>query len=216
MPGPLSPGEASDLLAPLVRYSHIALAVSGGPDSLALLHVVARWRAEASGAPRVTVLTVDHGLRAGSRAEALMVGRAAADRGLQHDILGWSRPEGATGGLQAGARQARYDLMAGYCYAHDIEALVTAHHLDDQAETFLMRLKRGSGLDGLAAIPERGHWAAISLFRPLLGVAKARLAATVAEAGLDFAVDPSNDDRRFERVRVRASRDAFARTRPRA
>jgi tRNA(Ile)-lysidine synthase len=138
-----------------------------------------------------------------------MVGRVATDHGFPHAILDWSRPVGAAGGLQAQARHARYDLMAGYCHAPGIEALVTAHHLDDQAETFLMRLKRGSGLDGLAAIPERGEWAGIVLLRPLLGVSKARLAATLAEAGLEFAVDPSNADRRFERVRMRASQDAF-------
>ena len=100
--------------------------------------------------------------------------------------------------------------MAAYCHAHDIPALVTAHHLDDQAETFLMRLKRGSGLDGLAAIPERGAWAGIAVLRPLLDVEKARLVATLQEAGASFVCDPSNRDPRFERARVRRSRDALS------
>ena len=100
--------------------------------------------------------------------------------------------ESGAASLQARARAARYDLMAAYCHAHDIPALVTAHHLDDQAETFLMRLKRGSGLDGLAAIPERGAWAGIAVLRPLLDVPKARLVATLREAGMRFVSDPSN------------------------
>jgi tRNA(Ile)-lysidine synthase len=112
--------------------------------------------------------------------------------------------------LQERAREARYDLMAAYCHAHDIPALVTAHHLDDQAETFLMRLKRGSGLDGLAAIPEESAWSGIAVLRPLLDVPKARLAATLAAADLGWAEDPSNRDERFERARVRASHEALA------
>ena len=85
--------------------------------------------------------------------------------------------------MQERAREARYDLMAAYCHAHDIPALVTAHHLDDQAETFLMRLKRGSGLDGLAAIPEESVWSGIAVLRPLLDMPKARLAATLDRGG---------------------------------
>lgn len=211
MAAPLSARDAANLLHLLRGYSHLALAVSGGPDSLALLHLAARWRLEASDRPRLTVLTVDHGLRAGSREEAVMVERVAEAHGLPHAILDWSNAACAAGGLQARARQARYDLMAGYCHAHGIEAIVTAHHLDDQAETFLMRLARGSGLDGLAAIPERGTWAGIALLRPLLSVTKARLAASLDAAGLAYAIDPSNEDPRFERARVRANRDSFAR-----
>jgi tRNA(Ile)-lysidine synthase len=100
--------------------------------------------------------------------------------------------------------------MAAYCHANDIPALVTAHHLDDQAETFLMRLKRGSGLDGLAAIPERGEWAGIVLLRPLLDVPKARLIATLSEKSIGFVSDPSNADHRFERARVRGGGESLA------
>jgi tRNA(Ile)-lysidine synthase len=202
--------EACAGFAPLAAYGRIALAVSGGPDSVALAYLVARWRAERGETPDVTLLTVDHDLRPGSREEALFVARIAKSLGLPHAILTWSHGGSATSGLQTKARAARYDLMAAYCHAHDIEALVTAHHLDDQAETFLMRLKRGSGLDGLAAIPEASVWGGVPVLRPLLEVPKARLAATLNDAGITFVEDPSNADLRFERARMRANGDALA------
>ncbi len=208
---PITLSEAQALLAPLMRFPSVALAVSGGPDSLALMHLAARWRAELAQGPRLSVLTVDHGLRAGSRDEAELVGRMASALGFSHAILTWEKQEPHSASLQAQARAARYDLMAAYCHEHDIAALVTAHHLDDQAETFLMRLKRGSGLDGLAAIPERGAWAGIAILRPLLDVPKARLVATLEAAGIDFVSDPSNADPRFERARVRGSAEALER-----
>lgn len=208
---PITLSEAQALLAPLTRLLHVALAVSGGPDSLALMRLAARWRA-ALGLPlKLSVLTVDHGLRPGARAEAELVGRMASELGLPHAILTWEGKEPQPRGLQARARAARYDLMAAYCHAHDIPAIVTAHHLDDQAETFLMRLKRGSGLDGLGAIPERSEWAGIAILRPLLDVPKARLVATLDEENIAFVSDPSNEDPRFERARVRGSTDALER-----
>jgi tRNA(Ile)-lysidine synthase len=206
---PISIPEASELLDPLKGFPRVALAVSGGPDSLALMHLAAWWRTEPSG-PLLSVLTVDHGLRRSSRAEALMVARMAASLALPHTILTWKAADAHGTSLQAKARTARYDLMAEHCQANDIPALVTAHHLDDQAETFLMRLKRGSGLDGLAAIPERGAWGGIVLLRPLLDMPKARLIATLAEKGIGFVSDPSNADERFERARVRGSAEAVA------
>ena len=177
---------------------------------MALLHLMAEWRAEGEVKPDVTVLTVDHGLRAESREEAAMVARMAERLGLDHAILTWTEGARQSGGLQERAREARYDLMAAYCHAHDIPALVTAHHLDDQAETFLMRLKRGSGLDGLAAIPEKSVWSGIAVLRPLLDMPKARLAATLTTAGLGWAEDPSNRDERFERARMRTDSEALA------
>jgi tRNA(Ile)-lysidine synthase len=211
---PVTPEEAAALLAPLAQYTHVALAVSGGPDSLALLHlasrVAARWREERGGGPDLTVLTVDHALRQGSRAEAEMVARASADLGLPHAILTWEHGDAADTGVQEKARAARYHLMTAYAHAHGIQAIVTAHHLDDQAETFLMRLKRGSGLDGLAAIPERSTWDGVTILRPLLDVPKARLVATLEEQGIAYASDPSNADPRFERARMRAATDALA------
>ncbi len=207
---PIACSEAEEFFAPLARLPRIALAVSGGPDSLALMQLVARWREARDRGPELSVLTVDHGLRPGSREEAELVGRAASALGLHHAIVHWDKEQRPTTRLQAQARVARYDLMAAYCHAHDIPALVTAHHLDDQAETFLMRLKRGSGLDGLAAIPEEGSWAGIAILRPLLDVPKARLVATLNEAGLPFLSDPSNADPRFERARMRQRSDALS------
>jgi tRNA(Ile)-lysidine synthase len=207
---PIARSEAETFLAPLARFPRIALAVSGGPDSLALMHLAAQWRDVRGTGPALSVLTVDHGLRPGSREEAETVGRAASALGLPHATLHWEKEGNPSTRLQASARTARYNLMASYCHAHDIPALVTAHHLDDQAETFLMRLKRGSGLDGLAAIPETGSWAGIAILRPLLDVPKGRLAATLDAAGLAFLSDPSNADPRFERVRLRQRSDALS------
>jgi tRNA(Ile)-lysidine synthase len=205
---PVTRDEADTLFAPLLRFPRVALAVSGGPDSLALLHLLAQWRAARSDGPELVVLTVDHGLRPQSRDEALLVAGTAEAAGLPNTTLVWEH--GAVDeGLQARARAARYDLMAAYCHAHDIPALVTAHHLDDQAETFLMRLMRGSGLDGLAAIPEEGSWAGLTLLRPLLDVSKARLVATVEAAGVVYVTDPSNTDPRFERGRLRSAMETL-------
>jgi len=206
----VSRDEADILFAPLTRFPHVALAVSGGPDSLALMHLAARWRAKRRTGLKLSVLTVDHDLRATSRDEALTVARAAKALHLSCAILTWKHDGDVDASLQERARAARYDLMAAYCHAYDIPALATAHHLDDQAETFLMRLKRGSGLDGLAAIPEEGAWAGLVLLRPLLDLPKARLVATLDDLGVPFIIDPSNVDPRFERGRMRCAVDALA------
>jgi tRNA(Ile)-lysidine synthase len=206
---PISPFESHGLFALLAPLPQIALAVSGGPDSLALMLLAARWREARDDGPKLSVLTVDHGLRASAREEAERVGRVASALGLTHAILTWEKTELPSASLQAKARTARYDLMAAYCHARGIPSLVTAHTQDDQAETFLMRLKRGSGLDGLAAIPEKGAWAGIGILRPLLDVPKARLVATLDAAGLPYVMDPSNADPCFERARMRARADAL-------
>ena len=206
---PLSTAEAVTLLAPLTRYPKLALAVSGGPDSFALLYLAHRLRDAGALRAEITVLTVDHGLRATSRDEATMVGALAAQLGFGHAVLDWRPSEAPRAGLQEAARIARYGLMAEYCRSHDIPVLVTAHQLEDQAETMLMRLARGSGLDGLAAIPETSHWAGLVILRPLLAVPKARLIATLREAGIVWVEDSTNRDTRYERARIRAGRDAM-------
>ena len=177
------------------------MAVSGGPDSLALLLL-----AHAAIPGGFEVATVDHGLRPESTAEALTVAALCAQLGIPHAIL---RPTvTSSGNLQANARAARYAALGEWARARGLSAILTAHHADDQAETLLMRLGRGSGvrglagMRGLASVP--GH-PGLPLLRPLLDWRKAELEAIVARAGIDPARDSSNADLRFERVRVRAA-----------
>ena len=125
---PISIAEASRLLEPLKSFPRVALAVSGGPDSLAMMHLAAWLRSARRLGPELSVLTVDHGLRASSREEALMVGRMASSLELPHTILAWKAGDAHGTSLQAKARTARYDLMAAHCQANDIPAIVTAHH----------------------------------------------------------------------------------------
>lgn len=195
MTAPLRPGPATPLLAAIPASARIGLAVSGGPDSLALLLLAATERPG-----QVQAATVDHGLRAEARAEAEAVARICAERGVPHEILTVE----VTGSLQAAARSARYAALASWCQAHRLSHLATAHHLDDQAETVLMRLARGAGLAGLSGIrAERALAPGVRLVRPLLGLRKAELEAIVAAAGITPARDPSNDDPRFDRTAAR-------------
>lgn len=200
---PIDAAEADRLFEPLNAWPKLAVAVSGGADSTALMLLLARWKQAGKARPQLTVFTVDHGLRAGSRKEAEQVGEWARALGLSHEILNW-RGDKPKSNLQAQARAARYRLIAEACHRDAIPALVTAHHRDDQAETFLLRLARGSGVDGLSAMDEVGRLMGITLLRPLLDVARARLAATLEAAGRSWIGDPSNEDRRFARVRIRA------------
>ena len=198
---PVSPQEAADLLNPLRSFRHVALAVSGGGDSMSLMWLAAQWAGRTEQPPRLTVLTVDHGLRPESREEAGFVVDQAEALGLAAAMLEWSGDKPASG-VQARARAARYELLSGWCLKHGAEALATAHSLEDQAETFVMRLARGSGLDGLSGMrPWRED--KVAILRPLLGVKRARLRNTLLEAGIGWIEDPSNCDPRFERVRWR-------------
>jgi tRNA(Ile)-lysidine synthase len=176
----------------------LAIAVSGGPDSLALLTLAA-----AAFPGRITVLTVDHGLRAAAAAEAAGVAAQCAARGLPHVILRRDGPP-IRANVQAAARAARYALMADWCRAHGHGLLLTAHHADDQAETLLMRLNRASGGDGLAGIRARRDLAGVLLVRPLLALRRAELAAITAAAGWQAVDDPANHDPRHDRTAVRA------------
>ena len=183
----------------------IAVALSGGPDSLALLIHAARWAKRRKGAS-VLALTVDHGLRPEAAKEARHAGTQASALGVTHRILKW-KGEKPSHGIQAAAREARYALMAEACRKAGIGDLLLAHHLEDQAETFLLRLARGSGVDGLSAMPRARDYDAntprLRLLRPLLDIPRARLAASVARSGLEPVHDPSNEDERYERVRMR-------------
>jgi tRNA(Ile)-lysidine synthase len=204
----LAEAEVAELFEPIAATPRIAIAVSGGGDSLALLVAADRWRRSA-GRPQVVVLTVDHGLTAGSDAVAASVAALARDRGLDARILAW---EGAKpkAGIEAAARQARYGLLVGAAREAGATHLLTAHSLEDQAETFLMRLERGSGVFGLAAMRQAIDLDGLVLFRPFLSMPRARLAATTTAAGLTAHDDPMNADPRFLRVRMRRLLPALA------
>ncbi len=205
-------GDAALLSAftPLEAYPSAALAVSGGPDSMALMHLASRWLSLKGRAPAsIAVLTVDHGLRPESANEAAFVAARAGELGFTHTTLAWTGQKPKTG-IQAAARSARYDLMAAYCREHGIACLVTAHTEDDQAETFLMRLRRGSGLDGLASMAIVSERGGVPIVRPLLGLSKARLLAYLRSLAVPFVNDPSNSNAIFERVRLRNAMKAVA------
>ncbi|CAL8975779.1 tRNA(Ile)-lysidine synthase [Rhodoplanes serenus] len=148
---PLTTTEAATLFADLAALPAVVLAVSGGPDSTALLVLAARWRAALAAGPRLVAATVDHGLRSGSGDEALAVGRLAGELGIAHHILRWTGEKPAAG-LQAAARAARYRLLAVAAREAGARHVLTGHTRDDQAETVLFRLARGSGLAGLAGM----------------------------------------------------------------
>ena len=171
--------------------------MSGGPDSLALLLL-----AHAARPGAVAAATVDHGLRPTSADEAADVARICARLGVPHTIL---RVAVADGNLQAEARHARYAALGDWMSEHTLDALATAHHADDQAETLLMRLNRASGVSGLAGVRERARVPSTErlLLRPLLGWRRHELHSVVTAAGLVAANDPSNADDRFDRVRLR-------------
>ncbi len=200
---PIADGELAGLFSAIEGLGAVGLAVSGGPDSTALMNLYARWRDKAS-APRAIVLTIDHGLRPQSASEAASVADAAQRLGFPCEILRWQGPKPTTG-IQEAARDARRRLLAEAAVTHALDAIVTAHTEDDQAETLLMRLARGSGLDGLAGICERKEFDGVVFLRPLLGLAKARLVATLDASGIAFVSDPSNSNPRFERSRLRSS-----------
>lgn len=208
-PAPVAADEAIDLFAPLLTFRHLLVAVSGGPDSVALMHLLAEW-ARAPDRPRVSVATVDHGLRAESRAEAEKVVQWAAALGCPACLLSWEGPKPATR-LQERARAARYRLLAEHARVTGADCLVLAHHADDAAETVLMRLAAGSGIGGLAGMASSVAREGLTHARPLLGLPKARLLATCAARGLAFIDDPSNADPRFARARWRELAPAHAR-----
>ncbi len=208
--------EASALFDGLAGLRGIVLAVSGGADSTALLVLAARWaKRRKKRAPKLIAVTIDHGLRAESAREAAAVKRLARRFGVPHRTLHWRGRKPKTG-LQAAARIARYRLLAEAASRAGCEHILTAHTLDDQAETMLFRLARGSGLTGLAGmagvsvLPVGGE-ATLLLVRPLLHIPKVRLVATLQAAGVGHSEDPTNRDPRFTRARLRTLMPALAR-----
>lgn len=190
----------------------LAVAVSGGGDSLALMHLLAAY-AKARKRPAPVVLTVDHGLRKNSSRDAKQVAAWARAAGLTAHVLSWRGPAPKSG-IEAAAREARYRLMGDWLVKHKIATLHVGHTIDDQAETFLLRLARGSGLDGLSAMRARAPWpvpgfAHLSVARPLLGIARADLRAWLKARGHAWLDDPMNEDAAFDRVKIRRARDAL-------
>lgn len=180
--------------------ARVGLAVSGGPDSLALLLLAA-----AAAPDRFEAATVDHQLRSESRREAEAVAATSAQLGVPHRILTIEWPETPDTALQERARAERYRLLGNWAKERGLEAIATGHHLDDQAETVVMRLTRGAGVRGLAGMRRVSTvpGSDIALVRPLLGWRREELQRVCAEAGIRPAEDPSNKDHRFERIRIR-------------
>lgn len=208
----ISVNEADALFAGLEDTKALVLAVSGGPDSTALMWLAARWRRARRRGPELVAVTIDHGLRRESAAEARAVKRLASNLGIAHRTLRWSGRKPKTG-VQEAARHARYALLGKVANAVGAKHILTAHTLDDQAETVFFRLARGSGITGLGAMRRSGPLpngrigaadAAPAIVRPLLDLPKARLVATLKAAKIGFVTDPSNRDPRFTRPRLRA------------
>jgi tRNA(Ile)-lysidine synthase len=206
---PFADTELDSLFSDLEHRHRVLLAVSGGPDSTALLVLAHRWRVERRSGPIIVAATVDHRLRPHSRREAANVAKLAKPLGIEHHILVWSGRKPSKG-LQEAAREARYALLFKLAEKIKADAVVTAHTLDDQAETFLMRLARGSGLSGLGSIRRETTRTGMTLLRPFLAVPKARLVAMLRKARIPFATDPSNRDTRFLRSRLRKLRADLA------
>ncbi len=194
-------------LGPFERSPQLAVAVSGGADSMALCLLADEWARRSGG--RARALVVDHGLRPESGDEALRVAGWLAARDIAATVLRWEGPKPTTD-VQAAARAARYGLMTAWCRDAGVLHLLLAHHRDDQAETVLLRLGRGSGLDGLAAMAAALETPALRLLRPLLGAPGSRLRATSKARGQPWLEDPSNRDPGYARARLRAMSPALA------
>lgn len=206
MTAPLTDKEFANLMAGhglATGDGPFAVAVSGGPDSMALALLMA-------GFGEVHFLTFDHGLRPDSAKEAEKVKDWLGQKGLSHTIIKWSGDKPKTG-IQAEARAARYKAMEGWCKKNRVKYLITAHHLEDQAETFLMRLLKGSGIDGLAAMASKSPGlfeGEVAILRPLLEVSKDRLKATLKAHNQEWIEDPSNENTDFTRIKIRALLEA--------
>ncbi len=186
--------------APFEDRPHLAVAVSGGADSMALALLADRWARTRHG--RITALTVDHGLRADASAEARQVAKWLQGRGIVHVTLRWTGRKPATG-IEAAARGARYPLLAEWCAGKGVLHLLTAHHREDQAETVALRAARLSGPDGRAGMAAIGEREELRLLRPLLPVGRDRLRATLDQERQGWIEDPMNRDPTFARARLR-------------
>src|SRR5712691_981536 len=178
---PISAQDAKRLFADWKAAPAIVLAVSGGPDSIAQMWLAARWRSALARGPRLIAVTVDHGLRVEAAREARDVKRLAKNLDLTHRTLRWSGAK-PKNGLPAAARAARYRLLVQAARTSGASHIVTAHTRDDQAETLLMRMLRGSGIAGLAAMARESEREGVKLARPFLDIPKSQLIATLNKA----------------------------------
>ena len=201
---PVDAADFARLMAPFEPFERapvVAVAVSGGRDSLALALLANEWAVARGG--RTVGLIVDHALRPESAAEAATTAALLGHHGCDAEILRWSGTKPRTG-LQEAARAARYRLLREACLRRGVLHLLVAHHADDQAETVAMRAARQSGPDGLAGMAGVVELPEVRLLRPLLGISRQRLTATLLARGVPWIDDPSNADPRFERARLRA------------
>lgn len=204
--GPLSFEEFKTLVTPYMDMvaRGCAVAVSGGPDSMALAYLFSKL-------VPIKAVTVDHGLRPEAAAEAVQVGRwLSGFPNTEHHILTRKIEGEVLSRIQEDARHDRYALMTEFCRSHDLGALCVAHHQEDQAETFLFRLAKGSGLDGLVCMKGSQDMHGVMVLRPLLDVSKQRLVATCDAISIPYVTDPSNQNDKFARVRLRQSADILA------
>ena len=190
------------------QRARIALAVSGGADSLCLLYLVSEWAREFD--HKIIAITVDHGLRREAAAEAEYVASVCAKLDVRHVTLKWDSGGKPKAAIQESARQARYQLMSNWCYENGYTTLMTAHHAKDNWETFMMRLAKGSGLTGLTGISKVTYHKFGQLIRPLLQIPHKRIISTLQSRGIEPVFDPSNNDENFARVRWRQMYDSMA------
>jgi tRNA(Ile)-lysidine synthase len=207
---PLSVEAFEQLLTSAVTVEHpprVVVATSGGADSMALCLLSHRWAKNNGG--KCYGLIVDHGLRSGSDQEAGLVADWLTSLGIEAHVLEWEGPKPKTG-IQAAAREARYSLIQSWCAKRNVRDVLLAHHRDDQGETFLMRLGRRSGIDGLSAMAAVSHRSGIRLVRPLLDVPKTRLISTLRELGHLWIEDPANRDPAYTRTKLRQAMPSLA------
>lgn len=183
-----------------INLNRVAVGVSGGADSLALIKLLSRYRENNN--CQIVALTVNHHLRTEADEEAMYVASLMNEFGVEHHILNWF-PENICSGIEEKARNARYQLLFDWCRDNQIDNLLTAHHQKDQAETFLMRLQRGSGVDGLSAISKFSLRSGINLIRPLLDFSPEELRVYLQNEKISWREDASNSCEDFLRVRIR-------------
>jgi tRNA(Ile)-lysidine synthase len=201
--------DPAAIFAPLDEFPRLGLAVSGGADSLALMLLAAHYAETPEARQRFFVYSVDHGLRPEAAAEVAFVVAEAESLGFHARPLRWDGDKPQTG-IQQAARHARYELIAAAMRADGVPVLLTAHHMGDQAETVLMRLAHGSGIEGLRGMDYFSELGELTIVRPLLGIDPDALKAVVADSGLVPVADPSNSDRDYERVRWREAMPLLA------